>query len=393
MMGEIAKSTCVVSSLLAFVLGILVCQNQSRGLAWVAELQKIRADGTVTLAPSSPALVASEPSPPSAPPPSASAPPASPVAPLAPRGVKSRCLDDRCSQVSPRCRSDVFRSRDYRCPSDDWVKKMAEVDPNPDKVIMNVGCNKGHDSIAWLQMFDQEPTWDLKKWARSVPNGPCKVDSDLPRPPSFSSSKGPVAVCVEAAPQNVKLLKKVQKKFGYEPSASGGFHVVHAAVMDVARPGSTVSFPDAPAGQERAGLSYRDKSWKMTTVPAETVDTLALKFKFPKVDVLIIDTEGADPAVLDGAKETLKTVRYLLFEVHRDLKGSHWSKRTLLSVVQMLDSRGFDCWWAGVHGETASVTQCYEPRFEQILWSNVVCVKRDDVWWHVLESRDPNAKG
>ena len=29
----------------------------------------------------------------------------------------------RCSQVSPRCRSDVFRSRDYRCPSDDWVKR------------------------------------------------------------------------------------------------------------------------------------------------------------------------------------------------------------------------------------------------------------------------------
>ena len=35
-------------------------------------------------------------------------------------------------------------------------------------------------------------------------------------------------------------------------------------------------------------------------------------------------------------------VRYLLFEVHRDIEGSHWAKETLLSVIEMLDAMGFD---------------------------------------------------
>ena len=28
---------------------------------------------------------------------------------------------------------------------------------------MNVGCNKGHDSIAWLQRFDQHRFWNLRR--------------------------------------------------------------------------------------------------------------------------------------------------------------------------------------------------------------------------------------
>ena len=28
--------------------------------------------------------------------------------------------------------SEVFNSRAYRCPSDDWLKSMVLVDPNPD---------------------------------------------------------------------------------------------------------------------------------------------------------------------------------------------------------------------------------------------------------------------
>ena len=31
------------------------------------------------------------------------------------------------------------------------------------QVIMNVGCNKGHDSIAWLQRFDQHRFWNLRR--------------------------------------------------------------------------------------------------------------------------------------------------------------------------------------------------------------------------------------
>ena len=33
---------------------------------------------------------------------------------------------------------------------------------SPDEVILNIGCNKGLDSIAWLQRFDQQRFWKLR---------------------------------------------------------------------------------------------------------------------------------------------------------------------------------------------------------------------------------------
>jgi len=313
------------------------------------------------------------------------------------RGVAYRCLNTECSQVSARCQKDIFKARAYRCPSDEWVRSMVLADPDPDKILINIGCNKGQDSIAWLQFFDQKGQYNLKNWSRSLPRkDACSGKKQPPTgPPPISSSKGPTAVCVEAAPRNFKFLVSRQRSLGYGPgeagSGRGSLHVIHAAATSRARPGEMVEFPDAPAGEERAGLNYHS-DWKMVKVPKETVDGIAERLRLPKVDALLIDTEGADPAVLAGAKRTLQTVRYLVFEVHRDLPGSDWSKKSLFSVADSLDTQGFDCWWAANDGSVASVTQCYEPRFEEIGWSNVVCAKRGDVWWKILEALDPNAK-
>ncbi|CAE7194015.1 unnamed protein product [Symbiodinium natans] len=246
--------------------------------------------------------------------------------------------------------------------------------------------NQHLEAIAWLELFDQHRRFSLRKWSKAVPRGPCELDPDISAPPPVTSAKSPVAVCVEAAPRNYKLLREKQKKFKYDGDA---LRVVHAAASDSAKPGDTISFPDAPPGEERAGLSHNEH-WKLVKVPLETVDTLVQRLRLPRVDAMLVDTEGADPAILAGSKQTLRMVRYLLFEVHRDIKGSHWSRQTLLSVVEMLDTLGFDCYWAGKSGSVASVTQCYEARFETIKWSNVACVKRGDVWWKVLEQRDPS---
>ncbi|CAE7626270.1 unnamed protein product [Symbiodinium pilosum] len=271
---------------------------------------------------------------------------------------------------------------------------MALADPDPDKILLNIGCNKGHDSIAWLQLFDPQKQWSLEKWSQAVPKGVCKLDTQLPSPPSASQkSQGPIAVCVEAAPNNAKLLMEKRRQFGYDSQGdpgSGSFQVIHAAAADEAAPGETIGFPDAPEGNERAGLAFK-KDWGLVQVPKETVDTLVEKLKLPRVDAMLVDTEGADPAVLRGSRKTLKTVRYLLFEVHRDIEGSHWAKETLLSVIEMLDAMGFDCYWAGKGGSVSSVTQCYESKFEKAGWANVVCAKRGDVWWTILEKRDPNS--
>ena len=41
------------------------------------------------------------------------------------------------------------------CPmSADWVDAMVLSVPSPDKIIMDVGCNKGNDLVAWMERFD-----------------------------------------------------------------------------------------------------------------------------------------------------------------------------------------------------------------------------------------------
>ena len=101
-----------------------------------------------------------------------------PAVPL--RGVQRRCradkemglLHDRGCRVSEskRCTKSYTEALagDSRCPQDDWANDMVLADPEPDKVIVNVGCNKGHDSIIWLQRFDQTAYWNLTSWSLVV---------------------------------------------------------------------------------------------------------------------------------------------------------------------------------------------------------------------------------
>ena len=42
---------------------------------------------------------------------------------------------------------------------------------------------------------------------------------------------------------------------------------------------------------------------------------------------------------------------------HEDLKGTAWSKETIHSVVSNLNSRGFDCYWAGGNGTSLIVSR------------------------------------
>lgn len=175
------------------------------------------------------------------------------------------------------------------------------------------------------------------------------------------------------------------------------FQIIFAAASDtVESHWDTVEFPDGPAGLETAGLDgkvgkLRSKS-RTTPVPLTTVDTLVHDLKLPKVDILIIDAEGADPAVLQGAEKTLNSVRYMMFETHRWQTGTHWEKTTILHVLRRLNGYGFECYWAGNNGKLYSITSCYTEEFEESHWGNIVCVKRQDVWFSIMESADPNSR-
>ena len=72
-------------------------------------------------------------------------------------------------------------------------------------------------------------------------------------------------------------------------------------------------------------------------------------YDLPIVDILLIDTEDHDPAVLQGASELIdcRNIRSLMFEYH----GSNiWMNANLGDIVQELDLHDFDCILKGREG-------------------------------------------
>eukprot|EP00931_Biecheleriopsis_adriatica_P056266 TRINITY_DN33337_c0_g1_i1.p1 TRINITY_DN33337_c0_g1~~TRINITY_DN33337_c0_g1_i1.p1 ORF type:complete len:428 (-),score=76.94 TRINITY_DN33337_c0_g1_i1:49-1332(-) len=316
------------------------------------------------------------------------------------QAVQFRCLDEpACKHVRPRCKNKAVGPGQTNCPRDLWLAEMASVDPDPGKFIVNIGCNVGEDVIKYLMYWDQERFWDMRKWQSMIGSGFCRNGINPRRPPAVKSKERPQALCVEAVPKTTKNLHNAAKRSGYsEEKNVGKLHIVHAAVTQTAEPGDTALFADAPSGYEQGGIDGQNSNplakgkFDMVQVPKKTVDVLVEEFAFPRVDLLLVDTEGHDPAVLLGAQKTLESVRYLEFEVHRDVVGSTWENTTVFSVVEMLSMKGFDCYWAGNTGKLASITRCFETRaFEARGMFNIACVKRSDVWWPVLERFWPDS--
>ena len=94
------------------------------------------------------------------------------------------------------------------------------------------------------------------------------------------------------------------------------------------------------------------------------------------IDVLKIDCEGHDPAVLRGAHVTLRRTRVVMFEVSNT---GQWAETNFSDVIEELDEAGFTCFWAGAHG-LLRLTGCYHPIFDTEWWhrdaTNAICASR-----------------
>ncbi|CAE8612291.1 unnamed protein product [Polarella glacialis] len=163
-------------------------------------------------------------------------------------------------------------------------------------------------------------------------------------PPVDAQGAGtPRAVCVEAMPKTAAALKTALAKYllphSNDTELATQLDMVHAAVSN----------------EEAKGMD-QSEGGPTRPVLVRTVDSLVKKRALPKVDILIIDTEGADPLVLQGAADALKSVRHLEFEVHRDLVKAAWGQIKLRSVMDGLAD--FDCYWAGNQGSLYPVMEC-----------------------------------
>ncbi|CAE8591044.1 unnamed protein product [Polarella glacialis] len=267
---------------------------------------------------------------------------------------------------------------------------QADNDVKSPKVIVNVGCNKASDAVEWLHRWDSA-RWNLPRWLPVLPpmKGFACPLSEKTVPPVVAQGAGtPRAVCIEAMPKTAAALKTALAKYllphSNDTELATQLDMVHAAVSNEEAPGLTVDFPDSAPGTEAEGMN-QSEGGPTRPVLVRTVDSLVKERALPKVDILIIDTEGADPLVLQGSTDTLKSVRYLEFEVHRDLVKAAWSQIKLRSVMDGLAD--FDCYWAGNQGSLYPVMECWEDTFENGCWSNIVCARKTDVWSRVLRSR------
>lgn len=183
-------------------------------------------------------------------------------------------------------------------------------------------------------------------------------------------------MCVEPMPGTVKLLQSARASLNYN------FSIIAAAAG--AESNRTVMFSDSKPGSEMASIMPNARGAGYVRVPMKTVDEIVAELRFPRVDILLIDAEGWDPEVLKGSAKALETVRYLEFEVHRDLRNRPWSRTRLQTLIEELHSRSLACFWSGNDGNLRHLGKCWQPDWEGAGWSNVVCFRTTDVWSQVI---------
>jgi hypothetical protein len=123
-----------------------------------------------------------------------------------------------------------------------------------------------------------------------------------------------------------------------------------------------------PAGRD----GPNERPFKTKTI---TLDDFVEQNKIKQqIDLLKIDTEGADPLVLQGAKKLFsqEQIRMIIFENHR---VGAWETTSLLEVIESLNSYGLTCYMIGKTG-IARLTNCWSPLFDVKKWSNILCVHR-----------------
>lgn len=173
-----------------------------------------------------------------------------------------------------------------------------------------------------------------------------------------------------------------------DADCSATFTLNHVAVVDSLSVKS-ITFPECVQGNEGCAVCVGPSCASGTAVPAVTVDGYCSDNGIGRVDVLSIDAEGFDPAIIAGAARTLSNhrARILQFEYHQ--RGL-WASHSLENVTSSLSGWGYDCFFIQEQDVVIRISGCWHPSYEFKQWSNVVCVLRTELaLLVVLDSMTP----
>jgi FkbM family methyltransferase len=124
-----------------------------------------------------------------------------------------------------------------------------------------------------------------------------------------------IVVAVEPEPQNLMVLKNNIRLNKFR----------NVIVMPVAISNScfrTKLYRSSEKTDAHSIKLERRNISKLTSNPimvnCVNLDTLKSELRLPKIDLIKIDAEGAEAEIIEGGKQTLKEVKYLIIEVHSE---------------------------------------------------------------------------
>ncbi len=203
----------------------------------------------------------------------------------------------------------LYRSRKDRWPG---IYESAELHGAPGVFMKVSSTDEGHGLTAFGGIFE----WTLtKEIMRLGQQGGLMVDVGA-NYGYFSllwaaQKPGNRVIAFEASPRNQPLLRENIDRNGFAD-------VISLRTEAAGKEAGSLSFHLGPAEQTGwGGLVQEDDKGADITVPVVTLDD-QLK-DLPFVEVLKIDTEGADTWVLEGASSLLKQrkIRHVFFEEHK----------------------------------------------------------------------------
>lgn len=274
-----------------------------------------------------------------------------------------------------------------------WMTRFNELAEAGDRVVYDIGCNKGYESALFFELFAPGSgmtaggAYDVHK-ASGMPLtgdlcgvcGNCKERIDPGNGVDVLKHKHVHVYCFEPSQLNFVALSTVYAKFqGKMAEHKAHWHLVNTAVgngtMLVQFPkecGSTLCSLHSAGTKEGLGAAF------MTSVDDFT-EAEGLDF----IDVLKIDTEGNDPAVLMGATNVLRNKKVGIVYFEYNYMGM-WKTHNLEDIVTNFDSMDYVCYFEGSPTLTR-LTQCWHDSYEFRGWSNVVCVQRSHFMYEEME--------
>jgi FkbM family methyltransferase len=322
----------------------------------------------------------------------------------------------QCTNDTVQLQFNRWKERDHEwwshtaCPAQYWLDNLPKILKKQGKrevTFMDVGCNKGYTSAKFFDSFTPGSAMNPQTVHESILSSNVKFDRDCgvcddcrDTANNEDTNFDKVTVhCFEPSPSSMSLLKATKDRI-FKTNSTSQEWVLHE--MGVSNTNGEMWWDGAckNIGDETCKIVDKNTTGAVK-IPTYTVDAFLIDYSVKAVDILKIDAEGYDPAVLLGSENLLRSGKMpvVTFEYNPlDRVGGLWQTTKLENVVTTLDSNGYDCYFESNlkkhNGEFNSPGEFHNSKDTPSLylitggclpesaarsfrgWSNVVCALR-----------------